>query len=378
MKKRITSAHLEVPQLGEFARQITNLCSSDLESCLVEQQTHGGRLGDLLVARGLLTKEELQEALRSQARWAARLHSRDMPGADFPLPSTFSLCMPCYNEADVIEDCLEGALLVLPEFLDEFEILVVDDGSKDKTSEVVAAYAERDSRVRLLRHEVNQGYGAAVTTGLKAARGEFICFTDGDGQFNMLDLARLLVRARQADVVIGYRYDRADAAIRKLNAKSWNFLIRTMLGVRVRDLDCAFKLFPRWIVEGLQLTAQGACISAEIMVQVSRSGVSVCEVPVNHFPRYRGDSTGANLGVVAKAFRELPSLWKYRRTEGLATVRPEVSSPQPAFLRKESSNHHEAAHDSTPMPFDSRNGEASGGTTELVSPIAKTPSWRRP
>jgi hypothetical protein len=113
--------------------------------------------------------------------------------------------------------------------------------------------------------------------------------------------------------VIGYRHHRADNGIRRFNAYGWKWLIRTQIGLRVRDLDCAFKLFPRWVVDQLQLTADGACISAEILVQCVRGGASICEVPVNHFPRAAGKATGGNLRVVAKALRELPILWKYRR-----------------------------------------------------------------
>lgn len=221
--------------------------------------------------------------------------------------------MPCFNEQDVIGDVLAGALAVMPEFLDEFEIVVVDDGSSDNTAAAVEAVAARDDRVRLVRHEQNRGYGAAVATALRAAHGEWICFTDGDGQFNMLDLPQLLVHAHRSDVVVGYRHRRADNGIRKLNAQSWKWLIRCLLGVRVRDLDCAFKLFPRWVVDCLKLTAEGACISVEILTQCQRGGLSITEVPVNHFPRSTGKATGANLGVVFKAFRELPIVWQYRK-----------------------------------------------------------------
>jgi hypothetical protein len=171
----------------------------------------------------------------------------------------------------------------------------------------------KDQRVRLVRHEKNRGYGAAVATALRAAHGEWICFTDGDGQFNMLDLPQLLVQAEEADVVIGYRHSRADNGVRKFNAHSWKWLIRCLMGVRVRDLDCAFKLFPRWVVDCLQLNSEGACISAEILAQCMRGGVTIAEVPVNHYPRTAGKATGANLKVVMKAFRELPIVWQYRK-----------------------------------------------------------------
>jgi hypothetical protein len=184
------------------------------------------------------------------------------------------------------------------------------------------------------QHECNRGYGAAVTTALQAATGEWVCMTDGDGQFNLLDLPQLLVDAQQADVVVGYRHRRADNGIRKLNAHSWKWLIRCLMGLKVRDLDCAFKLFPRWVVDSLQFRAEGACISAEILTQCSRGGLAICEVPVNHFPRSAGKPTGANLGVVLKAFRELPIVWQYRNMPPWALER----RTEKAFAPAHSSN----------------------------------------
>jgi len=221
--------------------------------------------------------------------------------------------MPCFNEAENVEDILRSAMAVLPEFASEFELVIVDDGSTDATAAILERMAAKNDSIRLIRHSVNRGYGAAVSSGLRAAHGEWICFTDGDGQFNLLDLPQLLVEAQTWDVVIGYRHQRADNPIRRLNAHSWKWLIRALVGLRVRDLDCAFKLFPRRVVERLQLSADGACISAEILAQCFRGGVSVCEVPVSHYPRAAGTATGANFKVVAKALKELPIVWQYRR-----------------------------------------------------------------
>lgn len=304
---------LEVPRFGEFARQYGGVSSQDLEEGLAEQSRSGNRIGRILQQAGLLTERQVYEILAIQAQWAARMRSGDIAPLKFPLSTPLSLCMPCFNEAEVIEEILQGALVVLPEFVSEFEIVIVDDGSKDGTADIVERVAEENDAVRLVRHGVNRGYGAAVSSGLRAAHGEWICFTDGDGQFNLLDLPQLLVEAQSWDVVIGYRHQRADNQLRRFNAHSWKWLIRALVGLRVRDLDCAFKLFPRRVMERLQLTADGACISAEILAQCFRGGVTVCEVPVNHFPRAAGRATGANLKVVAKALRELPIIWQYRR-----------------------------------------------------------------
>jgi hypothetical protein len=303
---------LEIPRFGEFARQCAAVRSQDLAKCLSIQQRDGRRIGKILEEEGFLADERVTEILKEQARWAARMRSHDLAPAEFPLLGPLSLCMPCFNEQDVIGDVLRGACAVLPEFVEEFEVIVVDDGSSDNTAAVVQEWAAADAHVRLVQHERNRGYGAAVSTALQAAEGKWVCMTDGDGQFNLLDIPQLLVDAQSNDVVVGYRHRRADNGMRKFNAHSWKWLIRCLMGLRVRDLDCAFKLFPRWVIDELQLRSEGACISAEILAQCTRGGLSICEVPVNHFPRAAGKATGANLGVVIKAFRELPIVWQYR------------------------------------------------------------------
>ncbi|MCO6047527.1 glycosyltransferase [Aeoliella sp. ICT_H6.2] len=306
---------LEVPRLGELARQFAGVSAGNLRQVLELQQKQGGRVGALMLRAGLLSEEQLTDLLRRQARWVANTRSNDLKHGDFPLSVPFSICMPCYNEAQVLGEVLTGALAVLPEFLDEFEIVIVDDGSQDQTSSVVQSFAEKDDRIRLVRHEVNRGYGASVATGLRAARGDLVFFTDGDGQFNLLDLPQLLVEAQSHDVVVGYRYDRADHAMRRFNAFGWKMIIRTLMGLKIRDLDCAFKVFPRRVIDKLRLDSEGACISAEIMCQCARGGVTMTEVPVNHYPRSLGKATGANLKVITKAFRELPVVWKYRKLQ---------------------------------------------------------------
>lgn len=328
---------LEVPRFGEFARQFAAVRSRDVQHCLSIQRENGGRLGQIMVREELLSNEQLSAILRRQANWVARMRSHDLGQGDFPLKTfSFSLCLPCYNEAHSIGDILTGATTVLPEFVGRFEIIVVDDGSTDATAAIVEGFAECDDRIRLIRHEVNRGYGAAVTTALRAARCDWVCFTDGDGQFNLLDLPQLIVNVVQSDVAIGYRYRRADNFVRRLNAFGWQQLIRCLLGVQVRDLDCAFKLFPRWVIDKLELSAEGACISVQILAQCVRGGVTISEAPVNHFPRTAGRSTGANARVIAKAFRELSMMLKYRnmppwqvseaQRKAIVAVEPAVSS----------------------------------------------------
>lgn len=314
---------LERPLFAQVARQLTPIRSAVLENCLMEQAAAGGRMGELLCKYGVLRREQIPSILEFQAEWVARTQRADMPNATLPFPAFLSLCLPAFNEQENIEDTVRSAAVILPYFVQDFEVVVVDDGSADNTPRIVARLAEQDLRVRLEQHEKNRGYGAAVTTGLRSARGDLVMFTDSDGQFNLLDLPQLLAQLAGRDLVIGYRYPRADRWHRKLNAWAWGQLIRGVLGLSVIDLDCAFKLFRRDVLERMHLTSQGACISAEILVQCLRGGLNYAQVPVRHFPRYHGRSTGANLRVIFKAFRELPALWHYRRKAGsLQPMRP--------------------------------------------------------
>ena len=305
---------LERPSFGQFVRQVVPLRVSELEECLALQQASPKRLGEIMLDLGLITREQIKETLVLQAKWVANAMRGDLNSTTLPMPTFLSLCLPAYNERPVIRAMLDSACSILPEFVQKFEVIVVDDGSKDGTGELVAEYAAKNSNVRLVRHETNQGYGGAVTSGLRSARGDYVGFMDSDGQFSLLDLPQLLCRLHNNDVVIGFRYQRAEAWPRRFNAWAWNRLIRAMLGVRVRDLDCAFKIFDRSVVDRLSLTATGACINAEIMAQCVRGNLSISEVPVAHYPRLHGEPTGANFGVILRAFRELPQLWKYRES----------------------------------------------------------------
>jgi hypothetical protein len=310
---RVTSVlGLERPPFGQFARRVAGIRTEQLEECLQEQARRGGRLGEIMRSRGLLSRGQVVQVLRLQAAWVVGAMQAELAPAAFPYPAFLSLCLPAYNEQDNIEDTVDAALSVLPRVAAKFEVIVVDDGSRDATAELVTRYLTRDPRVRLLRHEQNQGYGAALTTALRAARGDLVAFADSDGQFSFLDMPQLLARLPDHDVVIGYRHRRADSPGRLFNAWAWNWVIRLVLGVWVKDLDCAFKLFRREVLDQIHLTSTGATINAEILAQCFRRGFRICETPVTHWPRYAGAPTGAALRVIWRAFRDLPRMWKYR------------------------------------------------------------------
>jgi glycosyltransferase involved in cell wall biosynthesis len=226
-------------------------------------------------------------------------------------PISLSIFFPAHNEETNIETTIRRAVRVAEEspFINQYEVIIVDDGSTDRTFALAENLAERYPAVRVIRHEKNKGYGAALKTGLSSAQMDYVFFTDADLQFDILELQNLLVHIPAYEAVIGYRAPRRDPFMRLLNARGWNFLNRLLFGLRVRDIDCAFKIFKRELVQDLVLKSEGAMINAEILVRLKRQGVSLKEVPVSHLPRKAGSPTGAKPSVIFRAFKEMVSLY---------------------------------------------------------------------
>jgi glycosyltransferase involved in cell wall biosynthesis len=204
---------------------------------------------------------------------------------------------------------VERLTAVLPGVSDDYEIIVVDDGSQDRTAEIATGLAAADPRVRLVRHQQNRGYGGALKSGFAASTKNYVFFTDGDGQFDVGEIPALLPYVPQHDVVIGYRIDRAEGGLRRVNAGAWNFLVRNLFGIPSRDVDCAFKLFDRRVFDVVHPEAEGAMISTEILARTVRAGFRVTEVGVHHYPRRHGTPTGGqSAGDRARVLRALQAL----------------------------------------------------------------------
>ncbi len=226
------------------------------------------------------------------------------------IPS-ISVVYPAFNEEANIRHTVEAACRALSTLADRWEVIVVNDGSRDDTKQICDELASANPNVRAIHHSGNQGYGAALKSGITVARHGWIFFSDSDGQFDIRELRDLVRWAGNYDIVAGYRARRSDPPHRLLNAWGWKMLVRLVLGIKIRDIDCAFKLFRRDVFHRVQIRSVGAMVNTEILAQASRFGMKIREVPVSHFPRCHGKSTGADLGVIAKAFREL---FRMRRT----------------------------------------------------------------
>jgi len=219
------------------------------------------------------------------------------------------LFFPCFNEQGNINGVVEKALAVLENLNADFEVIIVDDGSSDNTGKIADELAGKKNRVKAVHHQTNLGYGAALQSGFKAATKELIFYTDGDGQFDINEMPPLLVLMEQYDIVSCYRLNRQDNFVRKINAWCWTKLVCLLFGMKIRDIDCAFKLYKREIFDNIRLVSTGALIDAEVLARAVRKGYRVVQQGVHHYPRTAGAQTGANLRVIVRAFKELLQLW---------------------------------------------------------------------
>ncbi len=216
-----------------------------------------------------------------------------------------TIFLPAYNEAENIGTTVKKAVEVAQQITENhnFEVIVINDGSTDDTADVVRTLTQRFPKVRLINHPQNMGYGAALMTGFKNATKEWVFFTDGDGQFDISELTKFLPYQDQEPVMIGFRIKRNDSWLRLMNAKGWNILNRLAFGLRVQDIDCAFKLIRKDALNKVlpQMNSVGAMISAELLLRLQHAGYSFKEIGVHHYPRTAGSPTGALPTLIPRA-----------------------------------------------------------------------------
>ena len=223
-----------------------------------------------------------------------------------------SFFFPTHNEEANLEGLVEEALGALPALAERFEIIAVDDGSRDRTPAIADELAARHPGVfRVVHHPTNLGYGAALRSGFQAARFGLVAFIDGDRQFKVADVGRLTERLAAPDapdVVVGYRLRRADPPIRRWYARIYRLSNRIFFGVRVRDIDCACKLFRREALTPIRVSSGGAFFTAELLIKLRYEGRKLAEVGVPHYARTAGSPTGAKPQVVFRAVRDFWTL----------------------------------------------------------------------
>ena len=233
-----------------------------------------------------------------------------------PQIRSLSVVLPAHNEEEAIAATAQDAIETLSKWMLDFEIIVVDDGSHDDTAMILDSLSAAHPCLRVIHHRENQGYGAALVSGFNATSKELTFFMDSDGQFDIHDLAPFLFLIEEYDAVLGYRIDRQDTWMRKVNAWGWKQLVGLVFGIRVRDVDCAFKLYPSRFFRENELETRGAMINTEILYKFIRAGNTYTQVGVRHLPRHGGKATGARVSVILRAFRELfVYAFKWRREE---------------------------------------------------------------
>ena len=236
-------------------------------------------------------------------------------GSALPHPS-LSIVVPLYNEEEGIAQLIQAIFSVLSTDPDFLELVLVDDGSHDRTAEMVLKLAEFEPRIRLLRHDRNRGLGAGIRTGLEAAEGDLILYTDADLPFDFNLIPQLVARASDGRVIAGYRTNRGEGLRRWILTKGYNLFCRFVLGLRLRDVNFACKLIPRRAVHGMRLASEGSFIDAELLLECRRQGFAIDEFPLTYYRRARGLSTLSRPMVIVGILIEMTRYF-LRRSEAV-------------------------------------------------------------
>jgi glycosyltransferase involved in cell wall biosynthesis len=225
------------------------------------------------------------------------------------IQGTLSLVLPAHNEAGNIEPVVYQALRVLPRFANAHEIIIVNDGSLDGTGEIADRLASEHGPVRVVHHERNRGYGGALKSGFAASTGDWVMLMDSDRQFDLEDLVYLTPFVDQFDMVAGYRLQRNDPSHRILFGQLFKLAMNVLFGIKVRDIDCAFKVMRGELLRSIKLESPGALISTELFVRWARAGGTWIEIGIHHYPRAVGEQSGGSWRVIFRAMRETLVLW---------------------------------------------------------------------
>ena len=223
---------------------------------------------------------------------------------------SISIFFPCYNEQENIKPLVEKSIAVAKEITEDYELIIVNDGSADNTGEIADELAKEIEQVKAVHHKQNSGYGAALQSGFKACSKEWVFYTDGDCQFDISELKDILPLAEKYDIVTCYRKNRQDNFVRKLNGWAWCVLVNMLFKLGLRDIDCAFKLYRREMFDNMEMVSQGALIDTEVLARAKKAGYTMVQYGVSHYPRRYGQPTGGNIKVILKAFGELFKLRK--------------------------------------------------------------------
>ncbi|MFO0985166.1 MAG: glycosyltransferase family 2 protein [Planctomycetota bacterium] len=219
-----------------------------------------------------------------------------------------SVVLPAYNEQDCITKSVSDAVAYLATAFARHEVIVVDDGSRDRTAALVTELAREHASVRLISHAANQGYGRAIATGFAAAKGDLVFFTDSDNQFDIREISDLMPLLAQADAVFGFRVYRFDSVLRCILSWIYNRLVRILFRVKVRDVDCSFKLFTRPVVDRLVIESKDFFVDTEMVARTRKLGFRIVEKGVRHYPRTAGHTT-VRASDIPRTLKTVARMW---------------------------------------------------------------------
>ena len=226
---------------------------------------------------------------------------------------SISVILPVYNEEDNIEFVVNSITGYLSEIIDNFEIILVNDGSVDKTAGIIESLSKGNPHIKSIRHPKNLGYGATLHSGFKIAQYPLVFFMDSDRQFEISDISKLLAHIDQYDIVIGARAARQDSFYRILIAKLFNYITCSLFKIKIKDMTCGFKLIKKSVLDSINIESKGGVISAEILIKAKSKNCLIKEVDIRHFPRKKGKPNGASLKVSLRKIYELINLWYRER-----------------------------------------------------------------
>ncbi len=224
-----------------------------------------------------------------------------------------SVFFPTYNEEGNLEKVVAKTKKVLEKIANKWEIIIVDDGSKDNTPKIADKLSKTSKNIRVIHHNPNRGYGAALKSGLYASKYKWIVFTDSDGQFDFGEITNFFEKQKEtsADLVIGYYKKRQVSKFKILTSKMWELAVFILFGLKVKDIDCGFKLISKKVVDKVPKleSERGPFISSEFLIKAKKEHFKIVEIPVTHYPRTKGEGTGRNLNVIVSGFLDLIRLW---------------------------------------------------------------------
>ena len=233
-----------------------------------------------------------------------------MPPKSSPTPAGLSVFFPAYNDGGTIASMVVGALLAARRLTPDHEVIVVNDGSRDVTPQLLDELARAYPEVRIVHHEGNRGYGGALRSGFAAATKEYVFYTDGDAQYDPAEMVLLWERMGEGvDLVNGYKISRSDPFHRIIIGRIYHSTVRLLFGLKIRDVDCDFRLMRRAIFDRVTLTKNSGVICLEMMKKIQDAGFTIAEAPVHHYHRAYGKSQFFNFRRIAKTAVDVMKLW---------------------------------------------------------------------